>query len=93
MANTRRKNATAHPGYIDLPTPKQPSAEVAKEKAQKEQAKEAAVQKKAASVRKVAELEKRMEEEDAKERSTHVTRGSAKKAPARKGKGSTVKVR
>ncbi|KAI0654345.1 hypothetical protein C8Q70DRAFT_1058588 [Cubamyces menziesii] len=91
MANTRRKNATAHPGYIDLPTPKQPSAEVAKEKAQKEQAKEAAVQKKAASVRKVAELEKRMEEEDAKERSTHVTRGSAKKAPARKGKGSTVK--
>ncbi|KAJ8475491.1 hypothetical protein ONZ51_g6528 [Trametes cubensis] len=93
MANTRRKNATAHPGYVDLPTPKRPSAEVAKEKAQKEQAKEAAVQKKAASVRKVAELEKKMEEEDVREQSTHVTKGSAEKAPVKKGKGRAAKVR
>ncbi|KAI0323163.1 hypothetical protein GY45DRAFT_1341627, partial [Cubamyces sp. BRFM 1775] len=91
MVNTRATNANAHPGYIDLATPKRASAEVAKEREQKERAREVAVKKKAAGVQRVAELEKRMEEEDAQEQSSRTIERSAKNAPVKKGKGSSTK--
>ncbi|KAH9856104.1 hypothetical protein C2E23DRAFT_857148 [Lenzites betulinus] len=77
---TRRKNKTAHPGSVDLPGPRRSSKDVADSKLQKARDKEASLQRRAAAIKKVSQLEGRIQKDDEKERALRVTKATAKNA-------------
>lgn len=71
---TRKKNATAHPGVVDLPGTRRTSEEVAASKQKKADLKAAEAKRRSEAVRKAANIEDQMREKDEKEQATRVTR-------------------
>ncbi|KAI0352544.1 hypothetical protein OH77DRAFT_1513132 [Trametes cingulata] len=71
--DTRRKNASTHPGAIDLPTPRRTSAEVAADNEKKQKAAAASKKKKQNGAKRASELEVKMRRQDKQEEDTRVT--------------------
>ncbi|KAH9855116.1 hypothetical protein C2E23DRAFT_883088 [Lenzites betulinus] len=87
--DTRKKNATTHPGVVDHPGTRRTSEEVAASKQKKADLKAAEEKRCSEAVRKAANIEDQMRKKDEKEKATRVTRTyKNKSAPTSRTRGS-----